>query len=477
MNPTLNARGGINKVSNREREGLVQSGSTGTINSLKTPMPFPVSPTSAGLTIPQQTNETIAQYQRFGLVPSFSIPTNESVPSTALTSNVSMNDVLRKRADMEQQQNLFTSLQTGLQDLSTAVGQFQSKGGNFLSNPDKFLSMHYGADSTTPAEGEYDAITGNMVSRAKDFFSNITGAREQANKDSGVYDSKKALDNINKEIAEREVKLRNDLKALTEAPENRGVARSFALDNREAIKSQAAFDLANLAIVQQALQGNYDTARQISSDLIDDQYNAYEAEMKMYQMQLDALAPKMNREQKKQAEMVQIALDERARLLENAKESAQLMNDYLLAALKGGAPESVWRSIQQATSPEEAFMLAAPYLRSSSGGGSYDYGYYGGESGYNTPLANMDLYASKTSAKEIQDAVQRQFSPELSSLLLKTLSDEQLRNFLTELDNEMVRSQMNIDPMEYFRQYAKRNGIKLPGESSSSGDALDFDSL
>jgi hypothetical protein len=446
---------------------------------------IPVSGASSNLTPYQQENEFAAQNIRFGIAPgtpttytpisrtsdgsysasapSFSrlaVNVNNTVPSTALTSNVTASDVYRQQS-LYQNQNDINSF---LGNMSKDAGFATDPSANFLTNPDKFLASIYADDYATPAQKKQQDILDRQADATEDFYEgrekNVKKAYDQA----GVSKASEELGAVNKQIAERQVKLRNELQQLTTAPEYRGVSREFANDYQQKVKSDAAFDMANLAIVQQALAGNYDRAKEIAEDLVDAQYDAFKGQIEAYQAKLDALAPQLSREQKKKAEMTQIALDERSRLLDDAKDMASLKNDYLIAAIKAGAPQSVWQAIQNSTSPEEALFLAAPYIQKGAQASSASYNTYTGESGYNTPLASMDFYGSKTSSKELQAAVQQQFGPEMSSLLLKTLSDEQLRNFLTEFDNKMVSQKQNIDPMRYFTEvYAPRNGIKLPG--------------
>lgn len=427
-----------------------------------------------------------------GYAQALKLKTDGTVPSTAITNALSPQDVLDKRAEIEQKRGLISQYQKELDALKQASTMDPTAKDintmNPLTDPDKYLSRYFSTDASrnmTPAQLEQKRLLDESAKTTEDFYANRDKNVEKAYDEYGVTEKQKALSNIQKEMAQREVKLRNDVQVLETAPEYRGVSREFANDQREAIKSKGAFDLANLAIVESAYNGDLTQARALSQDLIDNQFATFEGKIEGYKARLAALLPQLEGEEKQQALALEAAFDAQARALADRKADTELKYEYMALAAKAGAPESVYKAILKATSADEAFMLAAPYMKekpkgSTSSGTTYD-GISGGGineafsnmSSYNKPLADLDLNSSKTTMTQIKNGVRAQFSPEFSTKLISSLTDEQLRDFLIQYDIAQRQAGMNMPPEEVFQAYLEYIG---KGSKSGSGGSDDLDS-
>lgn len=297
--------------------------------------------------------------------------TKASIPSTAITNGQTPQDVMDKRAMLENLQGQLKTKQQELADLlaESAKDVTDDEGFNNmnpLTEPDKYLSQYFSMDAArtmTPAQKEQQKLLDDAAKETEDFYGDRDDQIEGAYDKFGVDDKAKALGNLQKEMAQREVKLRNDVQVLETAPEFRGVSREFANDQREAIKSKGAFDLANLAIVESAYNGDLKTSRDLAQDLIENQFKTFEGKIEGFKARLAALMPQLDAEEKKQAIALEAAFDQQARNLAAKKADTELRYEYMTLAAKAGAPESVYKSILKAKSADEAFMLAAPYLK------------------------------------------------------------------------------------------------------------------
>ena len=417
-----------------------------------------------------------------GYAQALKLKTDGTVPSTAITNALSPQDVLDKRAELEQKQGLLSQYQNelaALQKASTEDPMMAADGTdnvNPLTNPDKYLSQYFTTDASrnkTPAQLEQDRLLNESAKATEDFYTNRDESVADAYDEYGVTTKQKALSNIQKEMADREVKLRNDVQVLETAPEYRGVSREFANDQREQIKSKGAFDLANLAIVESAYNGDLTQARSLAQDLIDNQFATFEGKIEGYKARLAALIPTLNAEEKQQALALEVAFDQQARNLAEKKADTELKYEYMTLAAQAGAPESVYKSILKATSADEAFMLAAPYMRkkdttTTNGSGASNVGgiteVAPGISSYNSPLAGMNYTNAKMA--NVKDAVNEQFAPAFSSKLISALTDEQMRDFLTKYDAYQRQEGMNIPPETFLAEYLKSIGKTTDAASS-----------
>lgn len=288
-----------------------------------------------------------------------SIP--NSVPSTALSADLTPDDVLRSRNSRAAEIDATKVKTNGLSDL---LGRAQAPiEPSPLSNPDEFLARTFRNDrELTTAEKSRDSLLDRALDTTKDFFSGRDRQIKSAQREYGVADKQELLSETRNQIAERRVRLRKDLRALDTSAEFRGMARPFADDQRRKITSDATTELADLAIIETAQLGNLEEARGLANDLVDEQYNAYTGEIAEIQAELDRLEPTLTAEEKERSFMIQAALDERVRLIEDRKADAKEVRDIMIEAASNGADAATLGSIKNATSPEQAIIAAGDWI-------------------------------------------------------------------------------------------------------------------
>lgn len=340
--------------------------------------------------------------QNTALLNKLRINTSNPVPSTALTNPLSPTDVMDKRAQLESLQGQLKSKQDELAALLAASQtDLTVTDDGEVTNYDEFLTRYNTQGfEKTEAQKEQERLLNESAGTVEDFYKNRDKNVDKAYDEYGVTDKQKALGNIQKEMAEREVRLRESVKNLETAPEYRGVSREFAVDQREAIKSEGAFDLANLSIVESAYRGDLETARSLATDLIDNQFKTFEGKLEGYKARLATLIPQLNADEKQQALQLEQAFNAQTRALAEKKADTELRYEYMTLAAQAGAPESVYKAILKATSADEAFMLAAPYLQKKTTTGGTTGGGVTTPVGGITPVAGLPQGLS-TSADQV----------------------------------------------------------------------------
>ena len=405
--------------------------------------------------------------------------TNQSVPTTALTNNQGYSDVLDKQKQLEQ---ILLGTQDVLKSFAemTAFTETPFMAENKVKNYDKIISDYVtGRTPETGTQREFDRTYRNMERETKNYYQNRESSIAKAYDEFGVEEKNNNLARVQKEMAEREVRMREDLKAMETSPEFRGVDRQFANDQATAIREQGTFELANMAIIESAYKGDLDRAEKLAERLIDAQYEEYQGKIAAYKMRLQALEPKLNQEQKQQALQLELALDQRDREIQDAKNERALIMDYMTTAAQSGADLDTVRTIMNSKTADEAFLLAAPYMaKKNTTGGTTSGGYTqevtpsgvtypaGNINPYNTNQGLNSLNMTKATAQQIQDAIRSTFAPAFASKLLNTLTGTKLEDFLARYKADQQKLGMNIDPEQYLKYYLEETGASSSGGRS-----------
>lgn len=409
------------------------------------------------------------------------ISTGGSIPSTAITSPFSKMDVQAQRDTLAQLQSSVTDIQNTFNEIYGFTEKpFMTE--NKVTNYEKIIADYVtGSQEPTQTQRDYDRTMNRMTSTAESYWKNRDKGIANAYDQFDVNEKNDNLARVQEDMAKREVKMREDLRRMETAPEYRGVSREFAVDYQTAVREEAAFELANLAILESAYRGDLERAEKLAQQVIDSQYDQYKGQIEVYKMKLQALEPQLNREEKQQALKLQMALDQRDQEIADAKTDAELKQKYAIIAAEAGADPDVYRSIMNSKTSDEAFMLAAPYMKKDTKGttGSTGSSYtqevlpdgsgvtypQGQMSPYNTNQGLNSLNMSKATAQQIQDAVRSTFAPTFATKLLNTLSGAKLEDFLARYKADQQKAGMNIDPETYLQYYLEETGSGSTGRS------------
>lgn len=112
----------------------------------------------------------------------------------------------------------------------------------------------------------------------------------------------------------------------------------------------------------QALQGNVQMAMDIADKTIAIKYEPLERQIEDQKFQLEQVYDQLGREEKRKADVLNIALDERQRKIEEEKEKETNISNVMLAAAQAGADSGTLQQIMKATDYMSAIQLASKYL-------------------------------------------------------------------------------------------------------------------
>lgn len=336
-------------------------GNTQTVIGGKSFNPYSPLSNSSSYLIGGMSKPIAAPAQTYGPVQPPKLNTKASVPSTALTTPSTPSDVLSYRNKLQ------TALDTALKLKEMMKGTTSPTiTPDPLRNPEvavmKFLNGEQPAQ--TEAQKQEQGYLGSIRDKTKEFFSGREKQISDTYNQYGVPDLQKPLAETRAKIAERQVQLRERLKALEFNSNERGITREGAIDLRNKVNSDAYYDLANLSLIETAQLGNLNEAKANAKTEIDQQYASYEAYIAQQQAELDYLKPTLTADQKRQADIAQFQLDQYKEQVKAAKDERQSVHDLALEIAGQGAPTSVVQSILSDPNMtyEKAIGIATPYV-------------------------------------------------------------------------------------------------------------------
>ena len=182
------------------------------------------------------------------------------------------------------------------------------------------------------------------------------GARTaQLETEAGIPNLSKQLNEINAQIRG----INASAFSQTQEAENR-LAPTFQIYGQQAqIARQQSAQTFGLAAASAALQDNIALATQNVDRAIEAEFGGIESQLKYQELLLNLNRDNLTTAQEKKAQGLEIALNERSRLLEEEKTNRQGVYDVFLQAAQNKADNLTLQRIQQARTPEEATEIAA----------------------------------------------------------------------------------------------------------------------
>jgi hypothetical protein len=175
--------------------------------------------------------------------------------------------------------------------------------------------------------------------------------------DDGVDDRKAELDEINQQILQEQEGLRREIETIennTEGLTRSGVAGKIDEARRKSLRTQA-----DLAVIQLAKQGRYDSAKAIAD-------RAIAAQLEKQKQTLDTLRfiYEENKQQfdKDDQRAFETAQRNRERALDREEADLKTISDLSINALENGAPAALVAKMRQAKTVEEAIALSGGYV-------------------------------------------------------------------------------------------------------------------
>lgn len=282
-----------------------------------------------------------------------------TIPSTALQGNTSYSDLFAKRnsLDTQNQQNI-----AGTQQFNDILGRANAPlTGTPFTNPEAYINNLL-LNRPTDTQIELDKKTATQASNTRSFSGEYSDAGTKANKDFNVAGLQDNLAQTRTSIAERTAKLRQDLRNFETNAKERGVDRSFADSAKSKLQADAAAELADLSIIENAQTGNLTQAQAEVDRVLQNKLQSFQFENTAIQQEIDRLNSIDTRESKQRAEQLSIALDTRKQNIEKAQSDQKARLDYMTQAAANGADTQTLDAIRNAQTPEEAALHAGPWI-------------------------------------------------------------------------------------------------------------------
>lgn len=325
---------------------------------------MPPTLTSAGLETPQQTLERSkllanSQTPKTVATTGMKVEVPKVIPSTDLSGDMTVGDVMARRAELETIQNQNAQFDADYQSLTGRINAPLT--GTPISNPDDFINRFL-LNRPTDTQTALDQTYAKQAQSTRAFAGEYSDAGVQAREDLGVVGLQESLAGTRTRIAERTTKLRETLRDFETNAERRGVAREFVDSEKQKVQADAAAELADLAIIESAQLGNLTQAQAEVDRILAEKSQAFALENAAIQQEITRLERMDTRESNIRSEQLQIALQERNRNIQTALGNEKESRSYLIQAAANGADQGTLDAIRNAQSPQEAAFLAGPWV-------------------------------------------------------------------------------------------------------------------
>jgi len=216
---------------------------------------------------------------------------------------------------------------------------------------------------------------GNKLSeRIFSSLQNLTGEQQalgEAQKEAGVGQFKQQLQDINAQILKKQAELQQDDIRLIQSVQNleqQKIPMEFITGQQQSVQRDAqiaralkASEIGILNASALATQGNIALAMETAQQAVDLKYAPYKEEIALYKSQLEALAPILSRDEKKQAREQELKANLALKDLDKRQKNDEALQNMLVTASSQNAPMDLLNRAKNAKTPSEAAMILGQY--------------------------------------------------------------------------------------------------------------------
>jgi len=216
---------------------------------------------------------------------------------------------------------------------------------------------------------------GNKLSeRIFSSLQNLTGEQQalgEAQKEAGVGQFKQQLQDINSQILKKQAELQQDDIRLIQSVQNleqQKIPMEFITGQQQSVQRDAqiaralkASEIGILNASALATQGNIALAMETAQQAVDLKYAPYKEEIALYKSQLEALAPILSRDEKKQAREQELKANLALKDLDKRQKNDEALQNMLVTASSQNAPMDLLNRAKNAKTPSEAAMILGQY--------------------------------------------------------------------------------------------------------------------
>lgn len=229
--------------------------------------------------------------------------------------------------------------------------------GTTASNLESLLGAF---NEKTPEETQQNTFQQDILKSLETLGTEKTRRAEEEAK-AGLPEQRTEIKNILAQMKGLQIEATNIPLEIQKEFEGRGVTGGGIAPIEAGRVRENAIKSNQLAIRGNLLLGNIQGAEENITNALEAEFGPEKAKLEtlkqLYEFNKDDLA----RVDKKRADMLNIVLNERERILNEKREEKKFGYDIMLEASRAGAPQDVLTQIQNAT-PDEAIALATDYL-------------------------------------------------------------------------------------------------------------------
>lgn len=216
---------------------------------------------------------------------------------------------------------------------------------------------------TADLQAQAKAAEAPKTNALSDYISQLQGAKGLSQLTAESYAGKGGVDEITPELNDINDKIRREqlsMRRQTEAVANAGgQSKAQAQAQINNIERESFAKQADLSIIQQAVQGRYDSAKEIADRAVAAQFEQQANDLAILKFNYEENKELFTKAEQRAFEAAQ---GDRERKLEAEKQNKQDMYNLGVQASADGAPASVVQRMFQAKTREEALAIGGSYI-------------------------------------------------------------------------------------------------------------------
>jgi hypothetical protein len=292
-------------------------------------------------------------------------PTGFRSPGSVIQLPETLTDVPETPIEQDSNLNLQDETQKQ-QNIQTFTGTQQDTSDVFMGGINKFLE-DFRADISKQfepldtLETEKTGLTEKLSGQLEQLLGR--GARETELRDeAGVGTQTQQLADLNTQIATLSGQFDKSIEDLSS-----GTGLSTTIGGKQGqLRRQKAVEVGSLATVAQALQGNIALAKQTAKETVDLEFEPIIQDIKNTQFLLELNEDSYTNKQKRIADELGFVLDERSRILEEAKTERANVIDLLISMGENGADSGTLAEVAKANTVSEAVQIGGNWLNTGT---------------------------------------------------------------------------------------------------------------
>lgn len=292
-------------------------------------------------------------------------PTQQSapksvVPTTPITQNQQQGSAVIPVSTIGNQQQI--NIPTQQQSMTAPVT---------MNYADQLIQQANADMQNTQAQDFQDQSIMKML----DAYNNLAGEsayRTQVTQDSNINGLKQNLQNINNQILTKQAEIQQDdvrLAAGLNNIEKKAIPMEFITGQQQSVQRDAqiarALKMSEIGVLNAQVlagQGNIELAQKTIDEAVSAKFAPYREFIDIRQKQLEAIAPLLDRAEKKQAAAQKLKTDLSLRKLDKLESDEKDAQKAAMTAASNGAPASLIAKMAQAKNLSEALAIGGQYM-------------------------------------------------------------------------------------------------------------------